>query len=166
MLTDQEIQALIKSPKEIKEKVPVKGYNDINKHKRCDLTLQTSEGKSFGVFVRQNKTFIENFSIGLRYQTNDRELGSITLVRYNGPHGETSRSQNGHYDKPHIHSMTATEMDSGSTQPQEKHREITDRYHTFEQALEVFFGDIGARNYLEYFPESRQMSLSLNHDEN
>ena len=159
MLTDQEIQALIKSPKEIKEKVPVKGYNDINKHKRCDLTLQTSEGKSFGVFVRQNKTFIENFSIGLRYQTNDRELGSLTLVRYNGPHGETSRYQDGHYDKPHIHRMTAAEVGSGTAHPQEKHREITNGYETFEEALVFFFCDIGVTKYSKYFPELKQMRL-------
>ncbi len=166
MLTDQAIQDLIRSPKEIKRKVPNTGYKDENNHKRCALTLQNQEGESFWVFIRQNNNFIENYSIGLRYQTNNSELGSITLVRYNGPHGETSRSQNGHYDKPHIHRMTATEMDSGSTQPQEKYREITNGYNTFEQALEVFFGDIGVINYLEYFPESRQMSLSLNHDEN
>ena len=165
MLTDQEILDLIQSPKEIKEKNSVKGYKEENNHKRWTLTLETSEGKTFEVFIRQNNNFIENYSIGLRYQTNNRDLGWITLIRYNGPHGETSQSQDGHYDKPHIHRMTAMEMESGSTQPQEKNRDITDRYHTFEQALEVFFGDIGVRNYLEYFPESRQMSLSLSHDE-
>ncbi len=166
MLTDQAIQDLIRSPKEIKRKVPNTGYKEENHHKRCALTLQNQKGESFWVFIRQNNNFIENYSIGLRYQTNNRELGSITLVRYNGPHGETSRSQDGHYDKPHIHRMTAKEMESGSTQPLENHREITNGYNTFEQALEVFFGDIGVINYLEYFPESRQMSLSLNHDEN
>ena len=44
----------------------------------------------FRVFIRQNTNFIENFSIGLLYHTGDRMLRTIALVRYNGPHGETS----------------------------------------------------------------------------
>ena len=108
---------------------------------------------------RQNEKFIENFSIGLRYKTGDDSLGTITLIRYNGPHGETSRSPDGHYNKPHIHRITASEIASGSTQPQECHREITDRYQTYEQALPIFFGDIGVENYKKYFPELLQQSL-------
>ncbi len=165
MLIDQEILDLIRSPKEIKRKVPNTGYKDENNHKRCTLTLETSEGESFGVFIRQNNTFIENYSMGLRYQTNNRDLGWITLVRYNGPHGETSLSQDGHYEKPHIHRITAAEIGSGSTQPQEKKREITDRYLTFEQALVVFFSDIGVKKYLKYFPESSPQT-SFKFDEN
>ncbi len=157
MLTNQEIQDLIKSPKEIETKIPVKEYKDDGTNKGCSLTLQTSEGKSFGVFIRQNNTFIENFSLGLRH--NDRELGPLTLVRYNGPHGEVSRSQDGHYAKPHIHRITAAEIGSGSTQPQESHREITNEYGTFQQALSAFFNDLSVRNYLQYFPTLRQIEL-------
>ena len=156
MLTDQEIQDLIRSPKEIKEKIPVRGYKEEHGHRRCNLKLESTEDKEiklFSVFIRQNSFFLENFSIGLRYQTNDRMLGSVTLVRYNGPHGETSRSQDGHYAEPHIHRITAGEIESGSIQPQESHREITDRYSTLEEALNIFFFDIGVVNYSEYFPE-------------
>ena len=95
----------------------------------------------------------------MRYQTNDRMLGSVTLVRYNGPHGETSRSQDGHYAKPHIHRITAQEIESGSIQPQESHRENTDRYNTLEEALSIFFFDVGVINYSDYFPELLQRSL-------
>lgn len=118
-----------------------------------------SSDEEFTVFTRQNIVFIENFSIGLRYQTNDPKLGTVTLVRYNGPHGEYSRHPDGHHAVPHIHRITATEIASGSTQPQERDREITDRYSTFETALVVFFADIGAINYGEYFPELLQGRL-------
>ena len=55
--------------------------------------------------------------------------------------------------------ITATEIASGNTQPQERDREITNRYSTFEAALVVFFGDIGTINYGVYFPELLQGSL-------
>ncbi len=162
MLTDQEIQDLIRSPKEIKEKIPVGGYKEENGHRRCNLKLESTEEdevKLFSVFVRQNSYFLENFSIGLRYQTNDSVLGTITLVRYNGPHGETSRAPDGHYAQSHIHRITAKEMESGSVQPQESHRQPTDRYSTLEDALVVFFADVGVTNYSDYFPELIQGTL-------
>ncbi len=93
MLTDRQIRDLIACPKVIVKKEPVRGYKEENLHKRCDLALETmpSSAEKFTVFTRQNIMFIENFSIGLRYQTNDPKLGTITLVRYNGPHGGYSR---------------------------------------------------------------------------
>ena len=111
------------------------------------------------MFVRQNTVFIENFSIGLRYVLGSASQNSITLARYNGPHGETSRAPDGHYAQPHIHRITAAELAAGSIQPQEKDREITSRYSTLEQALRVFFGDAGVSNYADYFPELQQWGL-------
>ena len=152
-------------PKTIKTRTPAKGYKDEHGHKRCDLDLEASSdnGARFTVFIRQSDEFIENYSIGLRYQTNDRTLGTITLARYNGPHGESSRQPDGHYARPHIHRITANEIASGATQPQERHREITDRYSTFEQALTVFFEDVGATGYQAHFPESLQPRLFNGH---
>ena len=75
------------------------------------------------------------------------------MVRYNGPHGESSRDPDGHYAAPHIHRITQEESAKGSVEPQEKHRELTDRYNTFEQALPVFFSDVGVSNYDKYFAE-------------
>ena len=162
MLTDQEIEDLIKSPKIIKERVPAKEYRQESGHQRCDLKLESTleKEKMFSMFIRQNSTYMENFSIGLRYKTTDKALGSVTLVRYNGPHGETSRGQDGHYNQSHIHRITATEMASGSTEPQEKNREITDRYGTLEEAIRVFCVDVGIANYSEHFPGLDQPRLS------
>ena len=165
MLNDQQIDGLIKIPKTIKVKTPVKGYKDEDGHKRCDLELEASSdnGAKFTVFIRQNNEFIENYSIGLRFQTNDRLLGTITLIRYNGPHGEYSLPQDGHFASPHIHRITARDIASGTAQPQESQREITKRYSTFGEALAVFFGDIGVTDYEKYFAESLQTGLFNGH---
>lgn len=165
MLTDQQIINLIELPKNIVSKTPSAGYKIENRHKRCELELRVGSDPNieFMVFIRQNDEFIENFSIGLRYKTRNRTLGTITLVRYNGPHGETSRGATGHFARPHIHRVTARELAEGNREPQERHREITDRYSTYEQALLVFFKDTATTNHLEYFGELRQLELFNGH---
>ena len=165
MLTDLQIQNLLALPKIIVDRNPRVGYSEENQHSRCDLSLDAdadSDAK-FRVFIRKHSRFIENFSIGLRYLTDNPAVPIITLVRYNGAHGESSRQPDGHYATPHIHRITATEVASGSGQPQERRREITDRYNTFEQALAVFFADIGVGNYQTHFPEAIQGRLFNGH---
>ena len=161
MLTQQRIQELIRLPKTIIRRRPSSGYQEESGSRRCDLDLRShgQDDGTFGVFIRQNLRFAENFSIGLRYRA-DLPLGAIILLRYNGPHGERSRAPDGHYAKPHIHRITQQEITSGSTQPQERDRTITDKYATLEQALWVFFNDAGVSNHDEYFPELAQMRLS------
>lgn len=161
MLTSIKIEELIKYPKKIIKKVPNTGYKPDGNSRRCDLNLATLDTKDevFSVFIRQNNEFIENYSIGLRYQSNNKELGTVTLVRYNGPHGETSHHKDGHYNKPHIHRITAAGLASGNSMPQENNREITERYNTLEQAIDVFFTDIGVTNHLDYFPRNTQQDL-------
>ena len=165
MLTNDEIQGLITTPKKITDKSPARSYREEDGYRRGSLTLESvgSEIERFSVFIRQNIQFIENYSIGLRYQIKDKDLGSVTLIRYNGPHGESSRDEDGHFGKSHIHRITAEELQSGSIQPQESHREITDRYSTFENALVVFFQDAGVTNWKDYFPELSQGTLFDGH---
>lgn len=154
-MTDQEIQALIGLPKTIVNKSPANGYREENGHRRCDLGLQSAGEikRAFQVFIRQNLRLPWNFSIGLRYGVNEGRLNVITLARYNGPHGETSRTADGHYAMPHIHYITGAELANGHTQPQENRRELTVRYATFEEALRVFFQDTATGNYAQFFPE-------------
>lgn len=161
MLTNSGIQALIESPKRIVHKNPLKGFREENRYFRCRLELESvsEEKKKFKVFIRQSVEFIEDFSIGLQYEINISLLKIVTLIHYNGPHGEISRHSDGHYAKPHIHRITAAEIASGSMMPQEKHRKITDKYRSFEEALSIFFRDIGAINFVEHFPELRQTRL-------
>jgi len=158
-LTEQKIQKLLAVPKAISEKSPVRGFKEEHNYRRCNLTLETGtdDGPKFTVFIRQSEVFIEDFSIGLRYRTDDKAIGTITLIRYNGAHGEASRHSDGHYDQPHIHRITEQVLASGSKRPEPKQREITDKYISFEQALRAFFEDVGVTNYLEYFPDLRQL---------
>lgn len=160
-MTDEDIRRLIACPKRITRRQPARGYRTDNRHQRCSLDLQSVNGVGgiFTVFIRQSTMFMENFSVGLCYQTGNAVQGSITLARYNGPHGETSRAPDGHYARPHIHRITAQEIAHGALQPQEKDREITNRYATLEQALLIFFGDAGIANYADYFPEIQQGQL-------
>ena len=160
-LTDDDIQSLIHLPKVIESKNPAVGYKEEKGQRRCDLDMKamSNGGELFSVFVRQNLKFNENFSIGLRYSTGDPRLGSLTLVRYNGPHGEYSRHPDRHFAKPHIHRITAAEIATGSSEPQERSREITDRYSTLESALLAFFDDIKAIEWESHFPNLRQARM-------
>ena len=160
MLADEQIQELIGLPKAIVNRSPPKGYREENGNRRCDLDMLDEDGnREFRVFVRQNVRFIRNFSIGLRYEAHEGNLTAITLARYNGPHGETSRAQDEHYALPHIHYITEAEIARGHVQPQEKFRQPTDRYYTLEEALPVFFQNTKTLNYIDFFPDLRQGRL-------
>ena len=161
MLSNTEIQNLIHIPKLIVQKTPSVGYSSIPNYKRCnlELTVAGESEKRFAVFVSQNTNFIENFSIGLRYRTGRKKPASVTLVRYNGAHGEYALSPDGHYMHPRIHRITEKELRAGNIQPQESHRVITDRYATFDQALNVFFLDNSVFNFYDFFPELQRPRL-------
>lgn len=158
MLNGHHIQDLISQPKRIVEKDPARGYREEHRQRRCDLQLErvSDSNVCFSVFVRQNLTFIENFSVGLRYRTGNPSMPMVTLIRYNGPHGEFSTQPDQHYAQPHIHRVTDMELNSGSAYPQEKHRTLTDRYSTFEECLRAFFADASIQNYSDYFPDLAQ----------
>lgn len=159
--TDQEIERLVQLPKTILSRTPVKGFREESGHKRCDLDLHATQNNhiTFTVFIRQNIKFAENFSIGLRYKTGNKRLGTVTLIRYNGPHGKPSHYSDSHHYKYHIHRITSAEIASGSLQPQERFREITTRYRSFEEAIAVFFADISASNAGQYLQDVLQGSL-------
>lgn len=165
MLTDADIADLISRPKKIVRKTPATGYIEQNQNRRCDLELVdiADERCQYRVFIRQSTNFIENFTIGLRHRPMaDPMFGTLTLVRYNGPHGEYSINPDGHYAVPHIHRITESEIASGSFQPQESHRELTNRYSTYESALRVFWSDIGVTdddNINKHFPGLMQSRL-------
>ena len=162
MLTETKIEQLISAPKQILQRVPASGYEEVGLHRRgaLDLTATNDDGiDRFSVFIRQNLHFTENFSVGLRWHSNDPVFGRVTLVRYNGPHGETSRQPDGHFAQSHIHRITAQEIQRGSRQPREEERRLTDRYSTLESALRVFFRDTAVTNVADYFDELSQLEL-------
>ena len=152
---DEEIQRLILSTKYIVDKIPAREFREEHNHKRCRLVLAAE--KPFEIFIKQNNWFPENFSIGLRYKTNDAQLGTITLIRYNGAHGSVARTADGHFTSPHIHSITAADILAGRSEMTRV--EITDKYETFEQAMLTFFDDVKVIGYSEHFPDIQQQNL-------
>ena len=160
-MTEQELKELRELPKTIQAKTPRRGFREEGGHRRCDLTLRASSDPAirFDVFIRQTVRYIENFSLGLIYHIRDGEHGAITLVRYNGAHGEEVLTPDGHYAQPHIHYLTAEELAQGYLQPRENLREITNRYTTIEQAIPIFLRDIGVTNIDSYFEDLMQGRL-------
>ena len=160
-LTERELKELRETPKTIESKVPRRGFREESGHLRCNLTLHapTDPIVRFEVFVRQTVRYIENFSLGLIYHARDRVHGAITLVRYNGAHGEQMLTPDGHYAQPHIHYLTAEELAQGYLQPRALRRELTDRFSTLEDAIPVFLQDIGVSNVNTYFEDITQGKL-------
>lgn len=158
-LTEHDLQKLRELPKTIQGRIPRRDFQEEDGHRRgkLDLLSISDSRLQFQVFIRQNIRFIENFSIGLQYPTNHRIPGTITLVRYNGSHGEEAKSPDGHFGRPHIHYVTAQELSEGHLQPRENKRVLTDRYTTFEDAIRVFLQDIGVSNIDAYFPGIMQL---------
>lgn len=161
VFTDKQLEDLVDMPKALRSRKPAMGYETVNRSERCEmkLSLEGNEIIQFEVFVRRNMEFIENFSIGLRYNTNLQNLGKITLLRYNGAHGETSRAKDGHYARPHIHRLTSKDIELGIIDPSERDREITDKYITLEEAIDIFFDDINLTDFGKYFEALMQRSL-------
>ncbi len=120
-LAELDLQELRELPKVIQGRVPRHDFREEDGHRRGQLDLLSISAPrlQFQVFIRQNTRFIENFSIGLQYPTSYRIPGTITLVRYNGSHGEEAMSPDGHFARPHIHYLTAQELVEGYLQPRE-----------------------------------------------
>ena len=173
-MTNEDIQHLIKTPKRIHKKNPQKGYKAEKGHRRCDLILyyphlqiqDSTTGKShtglkqeFKIFIRQNQTFIENFSIGLCYHVSSLK-NSVRLIRYNGPHGQTRRNTADHHSYHHIHRISQKEIQSGSLNLKEKNIEITNKYSAYEEGLRSFLIDVNVINWKDWFPELEQRRFS------
>ncbi|MDE0091858.1 MAG: hypothetical protein OXN83_01065 [Oligoflexia bacterium] len=171
MITDKDIQNLIEAPKEIHKKEPKENYKVESNNKRCKLILSSvqMEDVTFEVFTRQNQTFIENFSIGLRCKIPVLPY-TITLIRYNGPHDseksikkDNVKTGENHHPMPHIHRVTQAEVQTENLKPPLKQIEITDKYNTFEDGFRTFLIDMNISNWNEYFPELEQGSLFNGH---
>jgi hypothetical protein len=80
-LTDTRIQELLKMPKRVTNPT-ARNVADANHDKR-DYIVESAVGtERFKLFVRQNKTILEDFSCGLQWLPAGGE--SLILARYNG----------------------------------------------------------------------------------
>ena len=156
MFTEDFINELITEGKKITEP-PKKEFRLENQHRRNEFQLSSLDGKrKFTVFIRQHNKFIENFSIGLIYHS---EEGSINLFRCNGNHGEIVvdiLDPVPHYGY-HTHKITAELLDNNVNEPRKV--ELTNEYASFEQALAYFCRYVNIKDCSNYFPFINQPKL-------
>ncbi|MGC9218500.1 MAG: DUF6978 family protein [Athalassotoga sp.] len=123
---------------------------------RNEFKIESQDGKyQFNVFLRQNADFIENFSIGLVYLPFDDD--SITLCRFNGPHG--GREDSLTHWVSHIHIAKKENIEKG-LKP-EKYAEKTDLYSTFPEAIVAFMRYCNIIGWKEYFQGYSQIPMDF-----
>jgi len=158
MLNQSEIDGLISEPKRITRANPTHGMKPDGRNEKKNLDMvSVDENHRFDVFIRKNLSLIEDFSVGLIYKSNQKELGDVMLIRFNGSHGQSDWSERLHYSAFHIHTITEDFLRKGIREP--KNIELTDRFSSLDQALAEFFSDIVVENWQAYFPELKQMPM-------
>jgi hypothetical protein len=151
----QELEELIICPKQIIEP-PRKKMRLERGSFRNDFKLESISDKTrFSVFMRKNESFPENFSIGLVVYPKD-ESGGLTLLRYNGPHGDHVNDLSDlhpHYGF-HIHEAKAENIEKGFSP--ELYAELTESYGSYEEAESHFLKRINIKNMYRYFNTEQQ----------
>jgi hypothetical protein len=159
--TQDEINDLISCPKEIVDS-PKRAATSVQGSRRNDMVVQNGADGRFRVFMRQSEKFLDDFSIGLRYEPKDAP--PIILLRCNGRHGEFL---GGEADHPHfgyhIHRAKVVNLQKGLRA--ERGGELTDEYVSFEEALRYFLSATGIQWTDEHFPGLRQRLLGIFDDQ-
>ena len=157
MLTDDQIIKFVTEEKIITEP-PKKDFKEENQHLRNDFQLISSDGaRRYSVFMRKHIKFIENFSIGLVYYSEEGK--SYNLFRCNGNHGEVVvdiLNPIPHFSY-HTHKITSELLENSINDP--KHSEPTKEYASFEQAMNYFCKYINIIDVDKYFPDVNQMNM-------
>lgn len=157
MLTDELITKLITEEKIITES-PKKDFKEENQHLRNDFQMTSSDSSSrYSVFIRKHIKFMENFSIGLMYHS--EEGTSYNLFRCNGNHGEVVidiQKPEPHFGY-HTHKITTELLENNINDP--KHSKLTKEYASFEQAMNYFCIYVNIKDADKYFPNINQTNL-------
>ena len=154
--TDDDLTQLIACAKRVSQ-APKKEMRTVGQVQRNEFELVSMDGgHSFRVFLRQNRQFSENFSIGIDYLPKG-EPGSFCLLRCNGMHG--SHKLNPHHLYYHIHRSKAEDVNAGLRV--ERHIEPTTKYASFRDALRYFLRRVNVQlaDLSQYFPGIAQNEL-------
>lgn len=151
-LTNSDIARLIECTKRITE-APRRDMIEEGGHRRNDFKCQSvAEDSRFRVFIRQNTTFPENFSIGMAYL--HPEDGEVILIRCNGPHGtvvaDPLRPGSDRHFEFHIHLAKEENIEAGLLP--EAGGTPTSEYGTLDDALRYFVRTCGIDGAERYFP--------------
>lgn len=157
MFTDDFINKLITEEKIITEP-PKRDFKEENQHLRNDFQLTSSDGlRKYSVFIRKHINFLENFSIGLVFHS--EEGTSYNLFRCNGNHGEVVvdiLNPIPHFGY-HTHIVTANLLENNINDP--KQSELTKEYASYEQAINYFCRYVNIKDTDKYFPNINQPNL-------
>lgn len=149
------LDELISADKVIVDKEPKKGLKEELNHRRADLTLEAPSLKArFRMYIRQNASYPENFSIGLDYLGSQ---GEVKLMRFNGSHKREKDSIDNHHCYFHIHKEITEEESPNNIND----TETTSEYSDLLSAIDFAFRRLGVQNTSQFFPENEQMLLDL-----
>jgi hypothetical protein len=155
--TQGQLDELIEVPKVITEP-PKRAWVEERGHFRNDMQLTSRDGTlAFSVFLRRNRDFPENFSVGLCYWPKD--MGRpIHLLRCNGPHGDSNRarSQSPHFAY-HIHRADAGLLNAGQ-EPLGRSLATSD-YASDREAIIHFCRLAHVEDFEKHFPVNTQLDL-------
>ena len=137
-LTDERIGQLLAMPKRVTNPT-ARNVVDANHDKREYVVESTDGTERFRLFVRQNKTVVDDFSCGLQWLPAGGE--SLILARYNGPsHAHPNRLEGNRVDYLcHIHKTTERYVQA-NLKP-EGFAEQTGTYQTCNGALNELVKD-------------------------
>ncbi len=156
--TQADLDRLIEVPKVITDP-PKKAWAEEQGHFRNDMQLTSEDGsEAFSVFLRKNRDFPENFSVGLCYWP--KESGrNIPLLRCNGPHGDINRAHlpSSHFEY-HIHRADADLLNAG--QDPLAHSHATSEYASDRDAVVHFCRLTGVKDFERYFPVNVQLDFA------
>ncbi len=156
--TQSQIDELISMPKVIAQP-PKRVWDEERGSFRNEMALTSEDGtQSFTVFMRRNRDFPENFSVGLCYWPRD-SARSIDLMRCNGPHGDINRTRNpSNHFMYHIHRADAELLNAGLDPL--GHSKVTTEYASDREGIVYFCRKTSVRDFEKYFPANVQMDFT------
>jgi hypothetical protein len=142
ILSDSEIDVLIKELKTTPSGLrPLTRPIERNQHQRKDFEITGASGSSFLLAVRQSMLNPFDFSVILGYKVPGFNT-VFRLRRYNGKHHHTNAIEKQVIHGFHIHTATERYQLLGGMK-EDSFAELTDRYQTFDTAVQCLLDDCG-----------------------
>lgn len=153
MISEEMIEDLIRCQKKIL-KADRRKMISKNRSSRNNATLSSLDGKyKYRMFLRRSDEFFEDFSVGLIW-TNPNEFTSIKkdiiLLRCQGPHDSKQPESFDLHHSFHIHQISVQDIEAHRYSTP-RHKEVTDAFHSFEEAAWYFSDLCGIINIEEHF---------------
>lgn len=158
-LTDENITALLRCPKRVKNPQARNRHKDGHEQVNMNVVATDDSGHAFELFTRRNLRdgMEDDFSCGLRWLAPNGE--TLMLARYNGPgHNHPNHLENQRLGYTcHIHH--ATERYIRANRKAEGFAEATARYTTVEGALHCLTVDCNISGITTTADNTSQPSL-------